>query len=299
MLPFVESFSNIIDALRRHRRAHGRLPNLLYPTTFNEHVVYKKLFDRNPLLVQLADKYAVRDYVAARVGPAYLKQLYWVTDDPTTIDWESLPQSFVVKATHGCRFNLFVDDKTKLDHAAVVARCQTWLAQNYYWRGREWCYKAIPPRIMVEEFLSSDALMQIPDDYQFFCFGGVPTYIQIYRRGNPQEQRGGTVPGAIQGSLDRVGPWYTNLYDTAWNRLPVKTTLENYEGDLAPPPTLEEMFSVARKLAAGLEFVRVDLYSIGTRIVFSEMTHYPANGMMTFQPVEYDTLFGAHWPKQR
>jgi len=167
----LESAAIALCALRRHKAEYGRYPNLLRPRTFNEKILYRMAFDRRPILVTLQDKYAAREYVKARVGEHVLPRLYWVTKNPADIPFDRLPARFVVKATHGCGFNYLVPDKARVDWADVMAKCALWLNSNHYSDNREWVYKHIEPRILVEEFIS-DGTGQSPLNHRVHVFGG-------------------------------------------------------------------------------------------------------------------------------
>lgn len=270
--------SDLVYTIRRYRQTFGRWPNLLRPKTFNEWINHKKLFDRNPLLTLLADKYQVREYVRERVGEEILTRLYLVTEDPEEIDFARLPDRFVIKTTHGSTWNILVPNKQEVDERAVKDQCAEWLRQNYYTMGREWAYKNIKPRIIVEEFLGDES-GEAPCDFKFFCFGGVVKFIQV--------------------DADRFRGHKRDLYDTSWNRLNVRTcSYRNLDKALPKPEKLDEMMFIAQRLADGLDFVRVDLYDINGRIYFGEMTNYPDNGFSRIEPDEYDFIFGSYWPRR-
>jgi hypothetical protein len=264
--------------LSRYRSTFGCDPNLKDPSTFNEHINHKKLFDRDPLLTQLSDKYEVRQYVSDRVGPEYLTKLYCVTDTPSQFDYSSLPHSFVIKATHGSGWNIIVTDKQQLDYQDTCLKMNSWLVMNYYDIGREWCYKNIPPRIIVEEYLGEKGTF-VPWDYKLFCFGGKPRFIQI--------------------DFDRFRNHTRSIYDVSWNKIDVALHYPSADRCPDPPRKLDEMLKVAGELSQDLDFVRVDLYEVGSRVVFGEMTHYPGNGFEKFVPSEYDAIFGGYWPECR
>lgn len=268
---------DLLYTIRRYYSAYKRLPNFFFPQTFSDHLFRKKILDRNPILTQMADKHDVRAYVAERIGPQHLTELYCITNDPTQIDFDQLPNRFVIKATHGCNYNLLVQDKSTLQYSKVIQLCQKWLAINYYKTGREWCYKGISPRIMIEEYLQPQT-PSTPFEYKFFCFGGVPLFIQ-FDIPSPDEHK-------------------RNMYDPEWNLLPFRYGFNNATDAIEPPNMLDTMNALAQKLAHGLDFVRVDFYGMEERIVAGEMTHYPGNGFRHFSPVEYDYVVGQMWNEQ-
>lgn len=269
--------SDFIYTILRYKRGFGRWPRLLRPRTFNEWIIRRMLFDRNPRLTMFADKCEVRQYVRERVGDKYLTQLYLVAESPEQIDFDRLPDRFVVKTTHGCGWNILVENKEKVDDQQIKHQCAQWLQQNYYDLGREWCYKNIRPRILVEEYLGNDR-GEPPYDFKFFCFGGIARLVQV--------------------DVGRFGNHQRDFYDMDWNRLPVKKGYcDNLPVPLPVPDSLEEMVRVAQALAQGTDFVRVDLYNVNGRVYFGELTNYPGGGSTDFEPEEYAVLFGSYWPR--
>lgn len=259
-------------AAQRYKNTFGILPNLLHPRTFNEKVLYRMVFDRRPILKTLQDKYAAREYVRERIGERVLARLYWVTKNPADIPFDSLPDRFVVKAAHGSGWNLFVRDKATVNRQDLVKTCTAWLSSNYYFGNREWAYKDIEPRIIVEEFLS-DGIGVTPTDYKFHVFGGRVHMIQVDR--------------------DRLVDHRRANYGRSWDRLEM-TTQYKFLGDVARPPHLDEMVQCAETLGAGLDYIRVDLYDAG-KVYFGEMTLYPRAGLEVFRPDEWDHYLGGLW----
>jgi hypothetical protein len=169
---------DLIFGVRAHRLAHGHYPRLLRPRTFNERILRRKVFDSRIILTQLADKFAVRQYVTQRLGPEILPRVYCVTRDPAAIPFADLPRRFVVKPTHGSGWVHIVLDPAVLDVRELVKTCNRWLAGSYYRRTREGQYRQITPRIMVEEFID-DGSGSAPMDYKFWPFHGKVQLIQI------------------------------------------------------------------------------------------------------------------------
>lgn len=251
----------------------GKKLDLDAPREFNEKIQWLKVYYRNPILTQLVDKYAVREYVKEKVGDKYLNELLGVYDRAKDVDFDALPDRFVVKGVHGCHFNLIVPDKSALNPWKARWLMRKWMSKNQYYRGGlEWAYKNVPPRLVAEAFLEEPG-RKVINDYKFFCFNGKPTFLQI--------------------DLDRGTTDYRCYYDMDWKKLPF-TTLRNtfFEGELEKPKHFEEMIDVATRLAEGFPFVRVDLYNLDGRIVFGEMTFYPADGRKEFVPEEYNRIVG-------
>jgi len=256
------------SAMRRHKRRFGVYPNLVRPKTFNEKVLHRMVFDRRPILTTLQDKYAVRDYVRERVGDHVLPRLYWVTKAPADIPFDSLPDRFVIKATHGCRFNYLVPDKACVDRRDVIAKCVSWLNCNYYYRdAREWAYKDIEPRIIAEEFIS-DGSGPTPMNYRFFVFDGRVQMVQV-----DADQR-------------------KDYYRRSWDRLDLTTGYEPI-GGVPRPQHLDGLIECAETLSDGLDFLRVDLYDAG-KVYFGEMAVYPVAGVKNL-PEKWDRYFGDLW----
>lgn len=255
----------------QYKRFTGRRLNLHQPRSFNEKIQWLKLHYRHPLLTQCADKWRVRDFVRERAGSDVLNDVYGVYDSGAQIDASRMPQAFVLKATHGSGWNILCPDKDRIDWDHVRADIDRWLASDYYRLGREWVYKDIRPRIVCERYLTEDS-GKPPRDFKFFCFDGEPAMVQV--------------------DYDRFEKHTRNLYDLDWRRLPFTLHYPAHTGEDAVPPNLAEMIDVARKLARSFPFVRVDLYSVGGRCLFGELTFYPGNGYEHFRPLRCDRELG-------
>ena len=265
---------DLIVGIQGHHATHGEYPRLVRPRTFNERILRRKVFDRRPILTQLTDKYAVRHYVAQRLGPEILPAVYSVNIDPTAIPFAALPQRFVVKPTHGSGWVRIVQDKSVLDVQELINTCHHWLASSYYSRTRERHYRKITPRIMVEEFID-DGSGSAPMDYKFFTFHGKVHLIQI---------------DGFRFTHHRCA-----LYDREWRDTGARVQLDPFEEPIRKPPNLALMLQTAEKLGAELDFVRVDLYDVGSRIYFGEMTATPGGGFARFNPPTMDEHLGSLW----
>lgn len=255
--------------------AFGRFPDLEKPATLNEKIQWRKLYDRNPQYAACADKYRVREYVRERAGEACLIPLLLVTKDPDEIDFESLPPRFVVKANHGCRWNELVRDKDGLDREALVRKIKGWLGSNFYREQREWQYRDIAPRVLVEEMLIDDG-GNLPTEYRVFCFDGEAKFLEVVS--------------------ERFTPdLKVDYYDVDWVHLPVRHDIYENSDAKPGPRELDEMLRLAERLAAGFDFVRVDLYLSGNRVYFGELTFTPSAGFLKFHPPDYDAIFGRDW----
>lgn len=256
------------------------------------------LHDRRPILTTLADKVAVRDVVAKRVGEEYLTRAYQVHGQVADIDWEALPTEFVAKVSHASGGAIIVTESAQVgqalperlvpghgrlivhpdsfDSARAEEVLAKWLSIPYGWAGRkrEWAYRHVQARVLIEELLrGSDGA--IPEDYKFMMFDGVCGWIQV--------------------DVGRHGDHRRDLFTPDWERLPVDFVYPRSEAPVPVPERLGEMMSVAASLAAGHDFLRVDLYAVPGRVVFGELTAYPEAGRGTFEPPEYDRILGELW----
>jgi TupA-like ATPgrasp len=269
-----ERLRNGIRIARDFHAAFGHYPNVFFPKTFNEKVQARKIFDRRHLLSTWADKYAVREYVRTKIGDAVLPVLYHVSVDPLDIPFHRLPAQYVVKATHGSGWVQIVRNGKAFDKQDLTDRCSGWLSQNYSDLTREWFYRDIPPRILIEEFLD-DGTGLPPKDYKFFVFGGKVKVIQV--------------------DLDRFAHHRRNFYDLDWKKLDCRLSYENSDTLVARPDNLETAIDYAQILSDNVDFVRVDLYDIRGKIYFGELTNTPENGFGRFDPPSWDKVFGSFW----
>lgn len=246
------------------------------PETFNEKLQWLKLNYRHPMMPIMVDKYRARDYVAERIGSHHLIPLLGVWEKAEDIDFERLPQQFVIKCNHNSGNGMCIcKDKGKLDIPFVRKKLAECLQENYYITSREWPYKNVPRCIVAEKFLvdeesNEDSLR----DYKFFCFNGSVKFFKI--------------------DFNRFSNHQANYYDRTG------ALMDLGEADYPPdsnhnvdmPCTLHEMIRLAERLSEGFPFLRVDFYSIGTRIYFGELTFYPAAGFGEFTPSGMDANIG-------
>ena len=250
---------------------HKRLPNLNTPKTFNERIAYFKLNNRSDFYTVLADKYKVKDYVIDKIGQKYVLKNLYVTSNPSTIKFEKLPDSFIIKASHGSSASIIIRDKNKIDKKSIVNQCNHFLSMNYYYWGREFHARNIPPRIIIEE-LMLDSNGKIPLDYKFFTFNGEVKAIQV--------------------DINRFFNQKRNFYTIGWKKMNVELLHPQYDGEIEKPAKLEKMIDIARKLSDNLEFARIDLYFHMDKIYFGEITLTPGNNLEKFNPIGYDRIFG-------
>lgn len=257
-------------------KVHKYWPNFKNPQSFEEKLCHRMLFDRNPHWTMLSDKLRVRNYVAEKVGNKYLVPLLWNGDSPEKIPFDELPDKYVIKATHGCGYNIIVNDKTKMDRIITRMQLNKWLSENFCKdrvHGVAWAYKNIKPMINVEAFLEYNG--KVPIDYKFFCFSGRVEYLQM--------------------NFDRFGDPYEKTFDRDFNPLDLWQGTKQYTGNFVRPQNYDDMILVAESLAVNMDFIRVDLYTVGGRIYFGELTCYPGGGNIRFIPRKYDFVFGEKW----
>ena len=258
--------------IKLYRDYSGRDPDLENPVRFSEKLQWLKLHNRDPLQTVLADKHAVRAWLTERGhGDLLCRQLACV-DDARALDFDALPDRFVVKAAHASGWNLICDDKAVLDRRQARRLMAAWLRQGIYWNGREWPYRNMPRRLVIEEYLS-DASGGLRD-YKFYCFDGEPRFVQANSGRQSHEHA-------------------QNFYSLDWQILPFgKDLVPRPDIDIPRPPALQRMIAIARDLARGHPYIRVDLYDLDDRVVFGELTFYPASGLPDFIPDEQDFVCG-------
>ena len=257
-----------------YRTRIGRPLDLENPSTFNEKLQWLKIHDRNPLYTKLVDKYEVKEWVADRIGAEHVVPTLGVWDSFDDIDFDALPERFVLKCTHDSGGLAICRDRSTFDVAAARRKIERSLANNYYWSGREWPYKNVRPRIIAEEYLDPGAGASDLTDYKFMCFGG-------------SARCAFTCTGRADGDL-RV-----DFFDLDWNRMPFARHYPNSDVPPDAPRGLREMVSLSERLAERLPFVRVDFYEVAGRAYFGEMTFYPGSGLEEFDPEEWDETLGS------
>lgn len=251
----------------------GKYPDLENPKTFNEKLQWLKLHDRKPEYVQMVDKYAAKDYVEKRIG-GYTIPTLGVWDSFDQIDFDALPNQFVLKVTHDSGGLVICKDKKLLDKEAARRKIEKSLNANYYLRcGREWPYKDVPRRIIAEKYMVDESGTELKD-YKFFCFDGAPKFVLV-----------------VSG---REGQTKRYIYDMQWKRIPVALhgDTELSAGEIKKPDNFDEMVELAHKLSNGMIHLRVDFYAINGKTYFGELTFYHMSGMERFYPEEYDYKFG-------
>lgn len=256
----------------------GKKLNLKHPVSFQEKTQWLKLHDTDPLFTTLVDKYEVRKYVAEKIGEEYLIPLLGVYNTFEEIDFNKLPNQFVLKPTHDSGSAVICKDKSHFNIEAARKKLTKSLKRNYFYNGREYPYKNVRPRIVAEQFMTDESCggKQLPD-YKFFTFNGEPKMLFL-----------------AEGRFTREGARFT-FFDMDWNELPIHA--KGHFGDGKPstaqkPKCFEEMKEVVRKLCFDIPYVRIDVYTINGRIYFGEFTFFHDGGVVEFEPNEWNYKLG-------
>ena len=252
--------------------------NLKNPQTFNEKLQWLKLYDRNPEYTKMADKYAVRKYIEEKIGEEYLIPLLGVWDSFEEIDFESLPDQFVLKCTHDSGGLVICRDKKHFDVNAAKLKINKCMKRNYFWQNREWPYKNIKPKIIAEKFMidTDDANSKEGlTDYKFYCFGGTAQFAYVST------------------GLENHATARISFVTLDWEQAPFRRMdFEPFVQLPKKPKHLDKMLELAKILSYEIPFVRVDFYEIDDKIYFGEITFFPGSGMVKLEPVEWDYKLG-------
>jgi hypothetical protein len=249
---------------------HKKL-DLSAPVTFNEKLQWLKLYDRKPEYSDMVDKAEAKRVVANLIGEQHIIPMLGIWEKFDDIDFNQLPDKFVLKTTHGCGGVIICKDKSKFDIAAVKKEIGFSYKYNYFAYGREWPYKSLKPRIIAEQLMVDESGVELKD-YKFFCFGGEPKALFV--------------------ATDRPHDTRFDFFDLEFNHLPFTNGHENATKKIHKPLNFELMIEIARKLSQGIPHVRVDLYNINGKVFFGELTFFHWGGMVPFVPEEWDYTFG-------
>lgn len=279
----------------------GHKLNIDNPQTYNEKLQWLKLYNRKPEYTQLVDKAHFKEYIAHTLGEEYIIPTIGVYDKFDDIDFASLPNQFVLKCTHDSGGLIICRDKNILDLKKARRKINDCLKRNYFYTWREWPYKNVKPRIIIEQFISTEKLdVNIENlksidtdilqkkygllDYKFMCFDGEvkALFLDI---------------GVVTGSEGHAEEYFRSVYDKDWNVMNVKETREHYPIPIERPQFLDKMVKIAERLSVGHPHIRVDLYHINNQIYVGELTFYHGSGMGNlFIPAAWDYKFG-EWIK--
>lgn len=255
-----------------YRIVTGKRLNLKNPTTFNEKLQWLKLYYRKPEFTDMVDKYEVRKYISQLIGEKYLVPLIGVWNSFDEINFSDLPNKFVLKCTHDCDGIVICKNKKELDIRASRKRIKSCLRRNFYYQGREWPYKNVKPRLIVEKYINDSNSDQLTD-YKIFCFNGIPKIIQV--------------------DYDRFSGHKRQFFDTDWNRLDLSFHFPSDNSKtINKPSLLNDMLCLAKKLSSGFPHLRTDFYIVDDKILVGEMTFFHGTGMGKWTPESFDKLMG-------
>ena len=272
-------FSDKIYLKLLYRLKLGRRLDLKCPRRFTEKLQWLKLYDRKPLYTKLVDKAEVKDYVAGIIGDEYIIPTLGLWNKPEDIDWNSLPDRFILKTTHGGGGSgvVICDDKGQLDKKKAVDKLNRSMKQDIYATLREWPYKDVPHRVIAEQLLDKDSQYDDVPDYKFYCFNGIPKVVLI--------------------ATNRFSDHNFNYYDMEFKKLNITSSAgSNAAIEFSKPSRFEEMKEIASKLSQGFAHIRVDLYYSNNKIYFGELTFYDSSGFDNLSSDSVDLEWGG-WIK--
>lgn len=248
------------------------------PKTFNEKLQWLKLHDRRPEYTMMVDKYRAKEYVAGIIGAEHIIPTLGVWDSFDAIDFDALPEQFVLKCTHDSGGLLICKDKGSLDKKLAKKKIEKCLKYNYYWNSREWCYKDVPRKIIAEQYMEDTQVGDLRD-YKIHCFHGEPKWLQVIGNRNHKAHTANQL-----------------FYTFGWK--PASWSFGDYPPypyELERPNHLDQMYDFAKRLSNGHIYLRVDLYEINDVVYFGEMTFYPRGGVYRYNDIyhyETDAMLG-------
>ena len=260
---------------RKYRRHFGKKLNFDNPQTFNEKLNWLKLYDRNPLYTTLVDKYAVKNWVADKIGSQYIIPTLGVWEKFDEIDIDNLPNQFVLKCTHDSGGLVICKDKQSLDIVAARKKINDSLKRNFYYQSREWPYKNVPPRIIAEKYMEDKCDGELRD-YKFYTFNGEPKFLLIASNRQIKEKKG------------------FDYFDMNFKHVDLQDIHVPNSPDGYPhkPKNFEKMKEICRILAKNIPAVRVDFYEVDGLLYFGEMTFFDDGGFMNATPKSWELEWG-------
>lgn len=258
---------------RAYRNMMGKELDLNNPQTFNEKLQWLKLHDRKKIYTKMVDKYEAKEYVASIVGEEYIIPTIGIYNSFDEIDFDKLPNQFVMKCTHDSGGNVVCKDKSKLDIEKAREKINASLKTNYYWVWREWPYKNVKPRIIIEPYLEDKKETEIID-YKIMCFSGKAKLLFTCTERNTKNGLKVT------------------FFDLDWNKLPFTRHYPASTKKIKKPKNFNKMIKFAEKLSKDNIFLRVDFYEINNKLYFGELTFYPGAGIEEFEPEIWDKKIG-------
>ncbi len=270
-------FSDEVYIKGRYRLLMRRHLDLKNPLTFNEKLQWLKLYDRRPVYTTFVDKLAVKEYVTDLLGSDFVIPTLAVWEKPEDIEWDKLPNQFVLKTTHGggSLGVVVCTEKSLLDKKEAIKKLKTSMKTDGYRIQLEWPYKNVPRRVIAEQYIEPNPESKDLPDYKFFCFNGVVKALFVATdRQNPNEEV------------------KFDFFDADYNHYPFRQGHDHAVITPSKPKNFNLMKEVAEKLSKGIPHVRVDLYDLGDKVLFGEMTMYHFGGLVPFEPEEWDMYFG-------
>ena len=258
----------------RFKNRVGYLPHLNHPRTFNEKLQWLKLNDRHAEYTQMVDKIDAKKYVASIIGEKYIIPTLGVWDSVDEIEWDKLPNQFVIKVSSDSGGIVVCKDKQTLDIEKAKEKLTNGWGKNYYVHNKEYPYRDLTPRIIAEEYKEDESGYELRD-YKIFCFNGEPKILFV---ASDRQKAGEDTK--------------FDFFDLNWNHLPFTNGHPNSKEHIAKPKNFEEMLEIAKKLSVGIPQVRIDLYTCNGQIYFGEITFFHWSGMTAFDPVEWDFKLG-------
>ena len=257
-----------------YRLKFNKKLNLKAPQTFNEKLQWLKLYDRKPKYTKMVDKYEAKRYVSDIIGEEYVIPTLGVWDSFDKIDFDTLPEQFVLKCTHDSGGLVICKDKATLDLEKARRKIEKSLNTSYYWQGREWQYKNVKPRIIAEQYMEDKETAELRD-YKFFCFNGEvkALFIATDRSSESEETK-------------------FDFFDAEYNHLPFTNGHPNANELPKKPRSFELMKKLAAELSVSIPHLRVDFYEVDGKVYFGELTFSHWSGMKPFEPDKWDYTFG-------
>lgn len=259
----------------KFKASMGKSLDLDNPRTYNEKLQWLKLYDRRPEYTQMVDKYEAKKYVAERIGEEYIIPTMGVWESVEEIDFDSLPNQFVLKCTHDSGGLVICRDKAQLNIKDTKKKLNKALKNNFYFLGREWPYKNVQPKILAETYMEDASTGELRD-YKFFCFDGVAKalFIATDRQKASEEVK-------------------FDFYNMNFEHLDFRQGHPNSSIEIKKPETFNQMRKLAEELSKGIPQLRVDFYEVNGKLYFGELTFFHHNGFTPFDPEEWDTTFGS------
>ena len=270
---FAKFYSDEKFLKKRFKLHMGYELNLDNPQTFSEKLQWLKLYNRKPEYTQMVDKYEAKKYVANLIGEEYIIPTLGVWDRVEDIDWDTLPNQFVLKCTHDSGGLVICKDKSTLDIKQAVKKLKKSMKRDYFYENREWPYKNVKKRIIAEQYVA-DHNGEL-NDYKFFCFNGKPKVMLIATERN-----------------STTGVCF-DYFDMDFNHLPFEQGGPNSNKKIEKPHCMDNMAHIASVLSQGIPHIRVDLYNIDGRVYFGELTFFDSSGTASFKPEKWDYTFGS------